>query len=245
MSAVKAFSSISSPSWKSMARLVLPPRLELNRPEGSSSDAPLAKVIFTRSLYVSPVQIIPSWYHTGTPLHFHSSTTSGSACWMSFLMRASISPRQSPSSLILASISREGESVMFVEYAPASPRGHDPMRGIGVYQRRVELLYRMGQFVLGVMRDAVCFDQARGRGDGALGVGVQPVPDPAQPDAVYRQHSRLPLQRLLGGIQQRRVDPVHEAAEHVPRGGAKHRQNGDRDQQADDRVGQRAPHGPA
>src|SRR5882757_7957224 len=56
--ASNAFSSISSPSWKSMARLVLPSRLELKRPEGSSRAAPLAKVIFTTFLYVSPVQII-------------------------------------------------------------------------------------------------------------------------------------------------------------------------------------------
>ena len=27
-------------------------------------------------------QMIPACDHTGTPLHFHSSTTSGSACWM-------------------------------------------------------------------------------------------------------------------------------------------------------------------
>ncbi len=60
MSALSAFSSISSPSWKSMARLVLPSRLELKRPEGSSNEAPLAKVIFTTFLYVSPVQIIRS-----------------------------------------------------------------------------------------------------------------------------------------------------------------------------------------
>ena len=35
MSAFNAFSSILSPSWKSIARLVLPSRLELNRPEGT------------------------------------------------------------------------------------------------------------------------------------------------------------------------------------------------------------------
>ena len=84
MSAFNAFSSILSPSWKSMARLVLPSRLELKRPEGSSNEAPLAKVIFTEVLYVSPVQMIPACDHTGTPLHFHSSTTSGSACLMTF-----------------------------------------------------------------------------------------------------------------------------------------------------------------
>src|SRR5205809_795570 len=90
MSACNAFSSILSPSWKSMARLVLPSRLELKRPEGSSNEAPLAKVIFTTFLYVSQVQIIPACDHTGTPLHFHSSTASGSAC----LMR--IGPERAP-----------------------------------------------------------------------------------------------------------------------------------------------------
>ena len=43
-------STRTSPSAMSMARLVLPSRLELNRPEGSSSEAPLAKVSFTLSL---------------------------------------------------------------------------------------------------------------------------------------------------------------------------------------------------
>src|SRR5437773_7217789 len=97
-----------------MARLVLPSRLELKRPEGSASEAPLAKVIFTTFLYVSPVQMIPACDHTGTPaiefdgfLHFTSSTTSGSACLMSVRIRASVSARQSLSSLILESICRE------------------------------------------------------------------------------------------------------------------------------------------
>src|SRR4051812_20671904 len=118
MSAFNAFSSILSPSWKSMARLVLPSRLELKRPEGSSNEAPLAKVIFTTFLYVSPVQMIPSCSHTGTPRHFHSSTTSGSACLMRARTRASVSPRQSLSSLILESISREGESPPFAPFEP-------------------------------------------------------------------------------------------------------------------------------
>jgi hypothetical protein len=46
-SAFSAFSSIPAPSWKSMARLVLPSRLELKTPDGSSSEAPFAKVTFT------------------------------------------------------------------------------------------------------------------------------------------------------------------------------------------------------
>src|SRR2546430_10214001 len=77
-----------------MARLVLPSRLELKRPEGSANEAPLAKVIFTTLLYVSPVQMMPACSHTGPPLHFHSSTTSGSACLMRIRTRASVSPRQ-------------------------------------------------------------------------------------------------------------------------------------------------------
>src|SRR5262245_19882435 len=61
--------------------------------------------------------MMPPCSHTGTPsmefegfLHFTSSTTSGSACLISARTRASVSPRQSPSFLIRASISREGES---------------------------------------------------------------------------------------------------------------------------------------
>src|ERR1700694_1569177 len=114
MSILRAPSSISSPSWISIARLTLPSRLELNSPLGSLSEAPLAKVSLTTLLYVSPVQMIPSRDQTGTPLHFHSSTTSGSACLMSARTWASVLPLQSSSSLILASISREGDSPLVV-----------------------------------------------------------------------------------------------------------------------------------
>src|SRR5207237_2579340 len=105
------------PSRMSMARLVLPSRLELKRPDGSSTEAPFANVIFTTFLYVSPVQMIPSCDQTGTPRHFHSSTTSGSACLMRLRTRASVSPRQSLSSLILASISQPAD-------------GPEPFRGL-------------------------------------------------------------------------------------------------------------------
>src|ERR1700721_2412481 len=59
--------SIFSPSWMSMARLTFPSRLELKRPEAwVSSAAPLANVILTTLLYVSPVHTTPLWDHTGT-----------------------------------------------------------------------------------------------------------------------------------------------------------------------------------
>jgi hypothetical protein len=64
-----------------MARLTFPSRLELNRPQGSGNAAPLANVILTTFLYVSPVQTMPPWEKTGVPgdvalTHFHSSLIS-------------------------------------------------------------------------------------------------------------------------------------------------------------------------
>src|SRR5688572_10826803 len=113
----------------SMARRVLPWRLALKRPDGSESAAPLAKVIFTTSLYVSPVQIIPSCDHTGTPpgfegfRHFTSSTTSGSACLMSVRIRASVSPRQSLGSLIRALFFTGAVAFFMVVVAPPADSG--------------------------------------------------------------------------------------------------------------------------
>src|SRR4029453_14195271 len=57
----------------------------------------------------------PLWDQTGVPgedsfLHFHSSTTSGSASWMSARIRFSAEPRQSPSSRMRPSIICEAES---------------------------------------------------------------------------------------------------------------------------------------
>src|SRR5262245_30894685 len=56
--------------------------------------------------------MIPACDHTGTPRHFHSSTMSGSASLMRLRSWPSILPRQSPSSLILASIRRDGDSLL-------------------------------------------------------------------------------------------------------------------------------------
>src|SRR6185295_5977851 len=93
----------------SMARLTFPSRLELNSLAGSFKEAPLWKVSFTIDLYDSPVQMPPSWDHTGVPIHFHSSTTSGSACLISLRIRARVFPRQSPSSAILFVMSSEAD----------------------------------------------------------------------------------------------------------------------------------------
>ena len=52
----------------------------------------------------------------GHPARVHASTTSGSACLISFRTRASVSPRQSPNSLIRASICWEGERSPFASF---------------------------------------------------------------------------------------------------------------------------------
>src|SRR5258707_5366466 len=100
----------------SIARLTFPSRLELNRPEGSLNAAPLANVILTTFLYVSPVHTMPPCEKTGVPgdvalTHFHSSTISGSASWMIVRTFANVFPRQSPSSLIFSSINAEADSI--------------------------------------------------------------------------------------------------------------------------------------
>src|SRR5882672_5566840 len=52
---------------------------------------------------------MPSCDHTGVPIHFHSSTTSGSAALMSLRIRPRVSPRQSPSSAIRFEMSSDAE----------------------------------------------------------------------------------------------------------------------------------------
>src|SRR5260370_20144482 len=116
MRSFKAAYATLSPSWMSMARLTFPSRLELNRPEGSFNAAPLANVILTTLLYVSPVQTMPPWEQTGVPIRLHSSTISGSASCMISRTFASVFPRQFPppgwqeSSLIFLSINAEADS---------------------------------------------------------------------------------------------------------------------------------------
>src|SRR3954469_4575331 len=110
MSALKADSSTSSPSWMSIARRVFPSRLELKSRAGSFSDAPLAKVSFTTFLYDSPVQRMPPCDQTGFS-HFPSSTTPGSAALISLRILPRVFPRQSPSSAILFEISSDAPDV--------------------------------------------------------------------------------------------------------------------------------------
>src|ERR1035437_4668475 len=53
--------------------------------------------------------MMPSCDQTGVPIHFHSSTTSGSASLMSLRILLRFSPRQSPSSAILFEMSSDAD----------------------------------------------------------------------------------------------------------------------------------------
>src|SRR3984893_17699552 len=53
--------------------------------------------------------MMPSCDQIGVPIHFHSSTTSGSASLMSLRILLRVSPRQSPSSAILFEMSSEAD----------------------------------------------------------------------------------------------------------------------------------------
>src|SRR5437870_13707502 len=53
--------------------------------------------------------MMPSCDQIGVPIHFHSSTTSGSACLMSLRILLRVSPRQSPSSAILFEMSSDAD----------------------------------------------------------------------------------------------------------------------------------------
>src|SRR5438445_12578910 len=53
--------------------------------------------------------MMPSCDQIGVPIHFHSSTTSGSACLMSLRILLRVSPRQSPSSAIRFEMSSDAD----------------------------------------------------------------------------------------------------------------------------------------
>src|SRR5437868_1625797 len=53
--------------------------------------------------------MMPSRDQIGVPIHFHSSTTSGSASLMSLRILLRVSPRQSPSSAILFEMSSDAD----------------------------------------------------------------------------------------------------------------------------------------
>src|SRR5690349_900658 len=65
--------------------------------------------------------MMPSCDHTGT-LHFHSSVTSGSASLISWRIRVSVSPRQSPSCAIRSEMSCDADFIR--RFSAAKYRAH-------------------------------------------------------------------------------------------------------------------------
>jgi len=110
-----------------MARFVLLSSLALKSFFGSAIRAPLGKVNLTEFLSASPMQTIPSRDQTGTPagllgfFHFTSSTTEGDDLLIEARSRASVSPRQSRSSLMIESISCE--ALLTYEIMPFGAHG--------------------------------------------------------------------------------------------------------------------------
>src|SRR5205085_1588424 len=89
--------------------------------------------------------MMPSCDQIGVPIHFHSSTTSGSASLMSLRILLRVSPRQSPSSAILFEMSADADCpwlasdfVMFSSWSgdppPASAEAQKPIRGHQVHR---------------------------------------------------------------------------------------------------------------
>src|SRR5205085_11055410 len=96
-----------------------------------------------------PVQMIPSCDQTGV-VHFHSSTTPGSAALTRARSRESISPRQSPRAAIFASMSADGEpaEVVFTAVCVADLLAFDGFAARTALRARGTLEVGMGPFAL-------------------------------------------------------------------------------------------------
>ena len=77
--------------------------------------------------------------------------------------------------------------------------------------------------------------------DVEFGVGVQVMPDPAHPYAAHRADTGTGGERRFGGVDELRLHAVQQATEHIADRGAEHGQDRHRDDQPDDRVGEREP----
>ena len=117
MSAFSAFSLILSPSWISMARRTLPSRLELKRPARVVQRGALGEGQLHDGLVglagADDAGVLP--HRHAAPLPFLDHV--GAGLLDELRTRASVSPRQSPSSLIRPSISRDGELPPFASFA--------------------------------------------------------------------------------------------------------------------------------
>lgn len=107
---------------------------------------------------------------------------------------------------------------------------------IGVHQCGVELRHRVQQRVLARDRDRVRRAYGQFPVDDDSDLGAQPVTDPAQPQFAHLLYAVDRQERRLRGVDEGRVDGVHDAPEDLAGGVPQHEQDGRRDQKSDDRV---------
>ena len=94
---------------------------------------------------------------------------------------------------------------------------------------------------LGVVRDVVSLDQGEVGGHGDVGVGMQGVADPAQPQVSHLEDAVDRCDRGPGFVDQGGVDRVHQPRTDLGDRGPEHAEDRDGDQQPDDGVGPREP----
>jgi alpha-ribazole phosphatase/probable phosphoglycerate mutase len=124
--------------------------------------------------------------------------------------------------------------------------GHRLVRGQPLLRRRTDVHGGIGQPghvvqqpVLCLVCDPVRLGQAEPGVHREAGLGPDAVPDPAQPQVLDVMHTRYRAQARLRRVDQVRVDGVHDPPVDVAGGAAQHDQDRHRDEQPDDRVGQR------
>src|SRR5437763_1194615 len=80
--------------------------------------------------------MMPACDQIGVPIHFHSSTTSGSASLISLRILLRVSPRQSPSSAILSEMSSDADWPWLApDFFMFSPQN----RGVARFYKAAEL----------------------------------------------------------------------------------------------------------
>ena len=109
--------------------------------------------------------------------------------------------------------------------------------GVGVDQRGRQPRDRVQQIMLGGHRDLVRRRGGEAGRDHDLALGPQLMADPAQPDLTGAEHAVGRPQGALGLVDEGGIDGVHQPPVDLAGRLAQHRQDGDGDEQADDRVG--------
>jgi hypothetical protein len=109
--------------------------------------------------------------------------------------------------------------------------------GVGVDERAGQPRDGVQEIMLGVHRDLVSRRGGEIGRDHDLALGPQLMADPAQPDLAGAEYPVGHPQGALGLVDEGWIDGVHQPPVDLAGRLAQHRQDGDGDEQADDRVG--------